>query len=92
MSDHEKTHLSSKKFVAFLVLEVGLFLLMGMMIWNQEVSQLGGNIAFMVLAVTGGFVGVGYIVGQAALDRYVRVAQITMGKGASKETEEASDE
>jgi hypothetical protein len=80
-SNMEKGPLASKKFVAFLVLEVGLFLLMGLMIYGQDVDTLGGNVAFMVLAVTGGFVGVGYILGQSSLDRYVRVAQITMGKG-----------
>lgn len=78
---HEKSHLASKKFVAFLVVELGLFALMGMMIYQQDLDTIGENTAFMVLAVTAGFVAVGYILGQTSLDRYVRVAQITMGNG-----------
>ena len=38
MPDHEKPHLASKKFVAFLVLTGGLLTLMGLMIALQEVS------------------------------------------------------
>ena len=80
-SEHEKSHLASKKFVAFLVTEVGLFTLLGIMILLGELDTLGENVAFMVLAVTAGFVAVGYILGQSSLDRYVRVAMITAGKG-----------
>lgn len=77
---HEKGHLASKKFVAFLVTEVGLFTLLGIAILLGELDTLGENLAFMVLAVTAGFVAVGYILGQSSLDRYVRVAMITAGK------------
>ena len=33
----------------------------------------------MAIVITKGFVQSGYILGQAALDKYVRVAQITSG-------------
>lgn len=81
-ADHnaEKAWWQSKKFIAFLMTQGGLFSLMGAMIWSQEMSQLGGNVAFMVLAVTAGFLATGYILGQAALDKYIRVAKITMGR------------
>jgi len=89
-SEHEKSHLASKKFVAFLVTEVGLFALLGIMIFLGELDTLGENVAFMVLAVTAGFVAVGYILGQSSLDRYVRVAMITAGREVpeEKKTEE----
>lgn len=77
---NEKGALGSKKFVAFLVSEIGFFLLLGALIWEQNVNDLGGNVAFMTLAVTAGFVATGYILGQASLDRYVRVATVMSGK------------
>jgi hypothetical protein len=78
---HEKAWWQSKKFVAFLATELGFFTLMGAMIFEQEMDQLGENVAFMVLAVTAGFLAVGYILGQAYIDKYIRVAKITMGRG-----------
>lgn len=77
---HEKPALQSKKFVAFLVCEVGFFVLMAFMLAQGSVNDLGGNMAFMVLAVTSGFLATAYIGGQAAVDAYVRAAAMTMGK------------
>ncbi len=78
---HEKAWWQSKKFIAFMATELGFFVLMGAMIYEQEMAKIGENVAFMVLAVTSGFLATGYILGQAALDKYIRVAKITMGKG-----------
>ena len=77
---HEKAWWQSKKFIAFLATEFGFFVLMGVMLYEQEMNKLGENIAFMVLAITAGFLATGFILGQAALDKYVRVAKITMGR------------
>lgn len=84
-ADHapEKAWWQSKKFVAFLATEGGFFALMGAMIYEQEMNKLGENVAFMVLAVTAGFLAVGYILGQAYIDKYIRVAKITMGRGGN---------
>jgi len=81
-ADHhaEKAWWQSKKFIAFLMTQGGLFGLMGAMIYTQEMDKIGENVAFMVLAVTAGFLATGYILGQAALDKYIRVAKITMGR------------
>lgn len=80
-AEHEKSHLQSKKFVAYLTAEIGYFILMGIMLYQQDVRTIGENIAFMVLVVTSGFLVVGYCLGQSYVDRYIRVALITMGKG-----------
>lgn len=77
----EKTWWQSKKFFAYIMAELGFFALMGAMIYEQEMDKLGENVAFMVLAVTSGFLAVGYILGQAYIDKYIRVAKITMGRG-----------
>ena len=84
---HEKMWWQSKKFIAFMAPQLGFFVLMGAMIYEQEMSKIGENVTFMVLAVTSGFLATGYILGQAALDKFIRVAKITMGKGLlSKDT------
>lgn len=90
-TEHEKSHLQSKKFVAFLVAIVGYFILMGIMLYQQDVKTIGENVAFMILVVTSGFLVVGYCLGQAYVDRYIRVALITMGK-APPETEDKPPE
>lgn len=81
--DHERAWWQSKKFFAFLMAQAGFFFLMGAMIYAQEMDKLGENVSFMVLAVTSGFLAVGYIGGQAMVDRYVRVAALTMGRDPS---------
>jgi hypothetical protein len=77
----EKAWWQSKKFIAFMATQLGFFVLLGAMIYTQEMNKLGENVAFMTIAVTAGFLATGYILGQAALDKYIRVAKITMGKG-----------
>lgn len=72
----EKGALSSKKFIAFLLCESGFFILMAMMIKDQDLSILSQNLAFMTLSVTAGFGMVGYCLGQSFIDRYVRVATL----------------
>jgi len=43
----------------------------------------------MSIVVTAGFVEIGYIGGQAWLDRYVRVAEIARGKDTSSEPKQS---
>lgn len=83
---NEKPALQSKKFVAFLVVELGFFVLMGIMLFRQDMDGLAQNTAFLVLAITAGFLAAAYIGGQALVDKYVRVAQITTGRVLPKET------
>lgn len=80
MESSEKKPLESKKFLAFAVSELGFFTLMGLILFQQEVDKLGSNLAFMVLSITAGFLATAYIGGQTLVDRYIRVALITMGK------------
>lgn len=87
--DKEKPALKSKKFVAFLLVSLGFFVMMGLMLYLQEVNTIAENTAFMVLAITEGFLATGYILGQAALDKYIRVAKIARGSASG---EEADDE
>lgn len=75
---NEKFPLSSKKFIAYLVADFGWKLLMAWLIYlNCE----GGTLtALLAMIIVSGFVQSGYILGQAALDKYVRVAQIASNR------------
>jgi hypothetical protein len=70
----EPSPLGSKKFVAYLVADLGWTVLMGYGVYAKMDWSL-----LMTMVITKGFVQSGYILGQAALDKYVRVAQITSG-------------
>lgn len=72
--------LSSKKFVAFLITQIGFLGLMGYLLYSENMSSIGANSAFMALVVTAGFLATGYILGQAALDKYLRVAEMATNK------------
>jgi hypothetical protein len=67
--------LKSKKFLAYLIADVGWKILMFYVVWEYK-TQID-HYAFMVLVtmiVTSGFIQIGYILGQAALDKYTHVA------------------
>ena len=66
--------LDSKKFVAYLIADLGWTGLVGYGVYAKMDWSL-----LMAIVITKGFVQSGYILGQAALDKYVRVAQITSG-------------
>lgn len=72
---HEKLPLSSKKFLAYLLADLGWKVILGWLIFkNCEGENL---ILLLSIVIVSGFVQTGYILGQAALDRYVRIAEIT---------------
>lgn len=71
-----KLALKSKKFVAYLIAELGWKVLIACVL-----IQYSGKIehySFMLLmtiVITSGFIQVGYILGQAALDKYSMLAE-----------------
>jgi len=74
-SDIMKLPLKSKKFLAYLIADIGWKILMFYVVWEYK-TQID-HYAFMVLVtmiVTSGFIQIGYILGQAALDKYTHVA------------------
>ena len=83
-SDMDKPATKSKKFLAFLIVEIGFFMLMGAMIWSSDMSSLSGNMAFLSLSLSSAFLAVGYILGQAYVDKFVQMASHTFAaKGPS---------
>jgi hypothetical protein len=76
----EKSHLESKKFVAWLISSVlwKIILIVALVVWKDALTQVGwGAWSFLMsVVVTAGFLDIGYILSVAALDKYVRVAEI----------------
>ena len=75
MSDN-KLPLKSKKFIAYIISELGWKILIFYVIWEYKTKI--DHYAFMVLIsmiITSGFMQIGYVLGQAALDKYAHVAE-----------------
>jgi hypothetical protein len=71
----DKTPLSSKKFVAFLIAEASWKVLIGGVLYLCS-EQLGLWMpVILTMVLVSGFMEAAYIGGQAILDKYVRVAQ-----------------
>jgi hypothetical protein len=67
----EKTPLHSKKFLAYLLSNIAN---KALIFWMVTKDTSGTTIAWTVTAAA--FIDIGYILGQAALDGFVRMAQI----------------
>lgn len=72
MESIEKAPLQSKKFIAYLISNLGSKALMFWMVYRQE-----SDFVLTTVVTAAAFIDVGYILGQAALDKYVRVASVT---------------
>jgi hypothetical protein len=76
---HEKSPLQSKKFIAYLAFTLSMKMLYGFTLaWMWSLDEMGTRpfLLLLIEVVIDGFVTVGYILGQAGLDRFVRLAQI----------------
>jgi hypothetical protein len=78
----EKNPLHSKKFVAYLIASIlwKAILIVALFVFSEQLKEatMAGWWFMVSTVIVAGFVDVGYIGGQAWLDRYVRVAHITM--------------
>jgi len=73
MSDLNKLPLKSKKFLAYLIADFGWKILIGYTIYKEEAKNEIGYTTFLILLsmiITAGFIQIGYILGQAMLDKY----------------------
>ena len=73
MPDLNKLPLKSKKFLAYLVADFGWKVLIGYTIYKEEAKNEIGYTTFLILLsmiITAGFIQIGYILGQAMLDKY----------------------
>jgi len=81
--------LESKKFLAFLIGEVSwkVVLVVALVVFHEDFKEVGAWAWWFMMSVvvTAGFLEVGYIGGQAWLDKYVRVAEIARNNKKSEE-------
>ena len=69
----DKLPLKSKKFLAYLIADFGWKILIGFVVWKEESKEQIGYTTFLILLsmiITAGFIQIGYILGQAMLDKY----------------------
>ena len=78
--------LKSKKFIAYLIAELSWKFLIFWVLFEYKTKI--EHYAFMTLVamiVTSGFIQIGYILGQAALDKYAYTASNILDKDSKKE-------
>lgn len=74
----EKLPMQSKKFIAFLVAEATWKLVLILMIALGDSTWVVANLTLMLtIVLVAGFIEVGFVISQSALDKFVRLAQIT---------------
>lgn len=77
--------LKSKKFVAYLIAELGWKVLIGYILWQYSAKiEHYSFMLLMTIVITSGFIQVGYILGQAALDKYSMLAEKAIDEQAGK--------
>lgn len=79
-----KTPLKSKKFIAYLISDIGWKLVIFYVLYKQSDNIQPTTTTFLLaLAFVNGFMQAGYILGQAALDRYVQMTETAYSKKES---------
>ena len=81
-SNIEESPLKSKKFISFIVSEFFWKILAGLVLFYGK-DSMGDSTFFIMLAIifVAGFVEVGFILGQASLDKFIRLAKIAADSG-----------
>jgi hypothetical protein len=69
-------HLHSKKLTAYFVAELTWKVLIGIALWLDPSEGMMPRWALITMVVTAGFLEVGYILGQAYVDRFVQATRI----------------
>ena len=84
MSD--KLPLKSKKFLAYLIADLGWKFILIYFMYNHQ-SKIDTYVFGIMLSliIVSGFIQVGYILGQAALDRYVQISNNLTNNNTKKE-------
>ena len=83
----DKTPLKSKKFIAYLIADIGWKVVILYMLTHLSLKLEAGELTFlMTIVITSGVIQIGYILGQAALDKYINAAVDILDKdGQDKE-------
>jgi hypothetical protein len=89
----DKMPLKSKKFIAYLLAEFGWKLIILFLLYQIQGKIDHYSLALLVTTViVSGFIQIGYILGQAALDKYVNAAVEIFDKDEEKPIEQQKNE
>jgi hypothetical protein len=82
----DKTPLKSKKFIAYLLADLGWKAVIFYMLMHLQSKLDPEELTFLLtVIVTSGIIQIGYILGQAALDKYINAAVEIFDKDDKKE-------
>lgn len=71
----DKTPLKSKKFIAYLIADIGWKCIILYTLMHLKSKLETGELTFLLtVVITSGIIQIGYILGQAALDKYINAA------------------
>ena len=71
----DKTPLKSKKFIAYLIADFGWKIVILYMLTHLQSKLQPEELTFLLtVVITSGIIQIGYILGQAALDKYISAA------------------
>ena len=81
----DKKPLQSKKFVAYLIADFGWKIILFYTLYHRKDQLDNYSFLFMItLVIVSGFIQVGYILGQAALDKYSQITNSVIMKDKEK--------
>lgn len=71
----DKMPLQSKKFIAYLISEIGWKITLFYLLWKIQGQIDPSDLTLLItIVLTSGFIQIGYILGQTALDKYVQMS------------------
>ena len=89
----DKTPMKSKKFIAYMTSEFGWKAILFYLLYHlQGKLDHYSLVMLMTVVITSGFIQIGYILGQAALDKYVNAAVEILDKDDAKEKKENNND
>ena len=89
----DKTPIKSKKFIAYMISEFGWKAILFYLLYHlQGKLDHYSLVILMTIVITSGFIQIGYILGQAALDKYVNAAVDILDKDENKKNVEEEKE
>jgi hypothetical protein len=81
----DKTPLKSKKFIAYLIADLGWKVIILYMLMHLKSKLQPSELTFLLtVIITSGVIQIGYILGQAALDKYINAAVEILDKDKEK--------
>lgn len=82
----DKTPMKSKKFIAYIIADLGWKAIILYMLMHLQSKLDPEELTFLLtVVITSGIIQIGYILGQAALDKYINAAVDIFDKDDNKE-------